>query len=256
MERDLRHKPPTGMHNHAPPRLHEPRGVAGHLVDLDIDLVARVALAPGRHLQSVRNQQHLERIALDRIDRERRPVERDRALDSDEFRQILRRADKEMRHAVEIAPGEDFRDPVDVAAHHMAAKLVADLKRPLEVDMAPLPPFPERRHRERLGPDVEGDRRTAHARLDADHCQARAGIGDRGADGNRFGVVSAGDPESPQIAGRRNINDLSDVADNPSEHPKTLLARVPTLPHFERPHLSIQQTDTEFSGGGGRSLAC
>ena len=65
---------------------HEPRGVAGHLVDLDIDAVARFPLSPGRHLQRVRDEKHLERIAVDRVHRERRPIERDRALDGDELR--------------------------------------------------------------------------------------------------------------------------------------------------------------------------
>ena len=45
-----------------------------------------------------------------------------------------------------------------MAAHHMAAKLVANPKRALEVDMAPLPAKPKRRHVKRLGADVEGDR--------------------------------------------------------------------------------------------------
>ena len=43
----------------------------------------------------------------------------------------------------------------------MPAELVADLQRPLEVDVGSRPPLPERRDRERLGADVVGDRRPA-----------------------------------------------------------------------------------------------
>jgi hypothetical protein len=39
----------------SPPRLHQPRGVPGHLVDLDVDRVASLAFAPGRHFQRVRD---------------------------------------------------------------------------------------------------------------------------------------------------------------------------------------------------------
>ena len=59
IEKDLR--PARVAVTPRPARLHEPRGVAGHLVDFDVDLVARLALAPGRHLQRVRDQQHFER---------------------------------------------------------------------------------------------------------------------------------------------------------------------------------------------------
>src|SRR6185437_1228825 len=119
-----------------------------------------------------------------------------------------------MRHAVKIPPREDFRHPVDMAAHHVAAELVADLERALKVDVVPRPPLAERRHRKRFGADVERDGRTGLKRLDADDGQARAGIGDRGADGNRTPLVGARDPESLDLAGLRNINYLSDIADN------------------------------------------
>ena len=41
-------------------RLGKPRGVAGHRVDLEVDAVARLALAPGRDGQRVGDQQHGE----------------------------------------------------------------------------------------------------------------------------------------------------------------------------------------------------
>ena len=95
--------------------------------------------------------------------------------------------------------------------------------------LAPRPPLPERRHCKRLGAEVESDRRTSLQRLDANNGEARARIGDRRPDRNRAGVVGACDPEPPQLARRRNINYLSDVADNSGEHPRPSPAR-PAMP--------------------------
>src|ERR1700677_1971324 len=124
-----------------------------------------------------------------------------------------------MRHAVKIAARQDLGDPIDMVAHHMAAELVADLQRPLEVDAPPCPPSAEGCHRKRLGADVESERRTFAPRLDANQCEARARIGDRSAERNGFRVVGARDPEPAQLARCRDINDLPNVADNPGEHP-------------------------------------
>ena len=71
-----RRKAIKGLAHRPRPRLHEPRSVTRHLVDLDVDAVARLAFAPVV-LQRVRDQQQLERIALDRVHGERGSVERD-----------------------------------------------------------------------------------------------------------------------------------------------------------------------------------
>src|SRR5580692_5605732 len=105
-----------------------------------------------------------------------------------------------MRHTVEIAPRQDPGHSIDMAAHHMAAELIADLQRPLEVDMSPRPPLPERRDGKRLGAEVESERRTFTPRLDTNHGEARARIGDRSTQSNASGVVGAHDPESVQLA--------------------------------------------------------
>ena len=86
-----------------------------------------------------------------------------------------------------------------MAADQMAAELVADSEGALEVDAASRAPLPKRRHRQRLGAHVEGDRRTARVQLDTDHSEAGPGIADRGPDGNRSRVVGAGDPEASQV---------------------------------------------------------
>src|ERR1700733_9244834 len=124
-----------------------------------------------------------------------------------------------MRHTIEIAPRQDLGDPIDMAAHHMAAEFVADLQRPLEVDAPARPPSAKGRHRQRLGADVESERGTLPPRLDANQCEAWARIRDRGSQRNCSGVVGARDPEPAQLARCRDINDLPNVADNPGEHP-------------------------------------
>jgi len=82
----------------------------------------------------VRDQENLEVVAIDGVDGERRPVERDRTLDRDEFCAVFWRAEAEMRHAVEVAPRQNVGRAVDMAADHMAAEFVADAQRPLEID--------------------------------------------------------------------------------------------------------------------------
>src|SRR6202047_3843732 len=55
----------------------EPRGVAGHQIDFEIDFVAKTPFAPGRDAQRMRNEQHRKNIAVDAVDRQRRAIERD-----------------------------------------------------------------------------------------------------------------------------------------------------------------------------------
>ena len=76
----------------------------------------------------------VKRRPVDLVDGQRGSVERDRALFGDEFRQILRRLDLEMRHGVEIAPRDEGRHAIHMAGDHMAAEFVADLQRPLQID--------------------------------------------------------------------------------------------------------------------------
>ena len=54
------------------------------------------------------------------------------------FASAVGRAEAEMRHAVEVAARQDFGDAVDMAADHMAAELVADPQRALQIDLRPL----------------------------------------------------------------------------------------------------------------------
>ena len=154
--------------------LDEPRGVAGYLVDLNVNALARLAFAPGCHRQRVGDQENLEGVALDSVNGERGPVQRDRTLDRDELGQLSRGAKREMGHAVEIASRQNFRRSVNMAADHVAPELVADFERALKIDAATPSPMGKRGDRERLGPHVESDGRTAAIGLNADDRQASA----------------------------------------------------------------------------------
>ena len=96
---------------HPPPYrarcLRKPRGVARHQIDLEVELVADLPLAPGGDRQRVRNDQHREHVVVDRVHRERRAVEADRALFGDELGQLRRHLDVESRRR----PPRDRRRP-------------------------------------------------------------------------------------------------------------------------------------------------
>ena len=49
-------------------RFRKPRRVTGHGVDLEIQQIASLAFAPSRDFECVPNDQHVELIAVDRVD--------------------------------------------------------------------------------------------------------------------------------------------------------------------------------------------
>ena len=108
------------------------------------------------------------------------------------FAQRPGRAEAEMRHAVEIAPRHDRGEAVDVAADHVAAKLVADPARSARIDLrSPLPQPPSVVTARVSAPTSKASREPLSERLDRDDGQAHAGVGDRGADRDRRRIVGA-----------------------------------------------------------------
>ena len=103
----------------------QPRGVAGHQIDFEIDFIARAPFAPGRDFKRVRNEQHRKTIAFHPIDRQRRAIERDGPFFRDETREFMRSPDVDAPHAIEIRDRDDFRHSVHMPGHDMAAKFVA-----------------------------------------------------------------------------------------------------------------------------------
>jgi len=108
---------------------------------------------------------------------------------------------------------DNLCDAVDMAADHMAAEFVADPQRALKVELRADMPFASVRDGERLRPDID----LMHCAIaDARHLddrQADAGMGDRGADRDRGGIVMAGDMQAPEIAARLRVEHFADIAD-------------------------------------------
>src|SRR5262245_31851983 len=78
--------------------LHQPRRIAGHQVDLEIDRVAGAEPAERRDLERIRNARHREGVARNLVDGQRYPVERDRTLRCNETGKLRRHAQSEPRH--------------------------------------------------------------------------------------------------------------------------------------------------------------
>ena len=142
----------------------------------------------------------------------------------------------------------------------MAAKLVADLQRALEVDAPARRPVAERRLRQRLGRDVDVEpapprrcpvsttvRQTPSQAIEAPRSMPRD-------------VVGGADPR-PQVALPRDRDDLADVGDDAGEHPQSSsLPRGspprpppqdrPAVPGPRRvPHLAARHLPCAGSGG-------
>ena len=70
----------TGGKKGSLPRFRQARGVARHQVDLEVEPVTRLARAPGRHRERVRDEQDREPVAVDAVDGQGGAVEADGAL--------------------------------------------------------------------------------------------------------------------------------------------------------------------------------
>jgi hypothetical protein len=103
---------------------------------------------------------------------------------------------------------------------NMAAEFVADLQCALEVEFCPFSPVLGGGHAERLGGGVDLEPGLAVLDAGADHGQANAVAGDRGAVGDGGLVIAAGDPHAVQLAlcRWREVCDLADVGDNSGKH--------------------------------------
>src|SRR4029453_2776871 len=112
-------------------------------VDLKVDPLARFGLSQGRNRLSMWDNVHAEAVSLDLIHRQGNAVDGDRALGSDETRQLARRLEDEAHAAAFRRPRHDRAHAVDMAIDEMAAQLVAELERQFEVDPAALLPVAE-----------------------------------------------------------------------------------------------------------------
>ena len=113
---------------------------------------------------------------------------------------------------------------------NVAAELIADSERPLEIEPGADIPMPGRGHAKRLGGSIDVEpglvdrgligRSLAAFHTRTDHSQADAVTGDRGAIGNGCAIVAAGNAQAMQLPlrRRRQCNDLADIGDNSGKH--------------------------------------
>ena len=146
--------------------LGKPRGVAGHEIDLEVEAVARPALAPGRHGERVRDDAARRRRRL----RPSFTVSEVPSRATEPF-SAMKRGERARRADVEAGASaprvlarrhllarDDLGDAVHMAGDDVAAELVADLERALEIDPRARRPVADGGARQRLGRGVDVER--------------------------------------------------------------------------------------------------
>ena len=125
-------------------RLHQPRGVARHQVDFEVDAGRPSWSAPSVVTVSVCGMISTENVsAVDLVHRQRDAVERDRAFLRDEARERLRRAQASSAPCRSGPRAQTSSAmPSTWPATMMAAEFVADLERALEIEARAVPPAP------------------------------------------------------------------------------------------------------------------
>ncbi len=140
--------------------------------------------------QRVWNDQNGERVAFDLIDRERHAIQRNRTFGRDVSGEPTRRPQSQPRHVGQIFAPDQLGDAIDVAAHHMAAKFVAEAQRPFEVEPCSGPPALGGRHAQRFGGCVDAEPGPVALAAARHHCEADPGTSDRCPDVDRVRVVA------------------------------------------------------------------
>src|SRR5690606_15794848 len=197
-------------------------------VDLEVDLGPLGHFAERRDFGRVRDhvEAEVDRAILavvDFVHRQRDAIDGDRTLRGDERRQLCRRADRETSGGAFRLPIGDPADRIDVARDDVAAHLVAELERGLEIDAAAFAPHAPGGARDRLGRDIHSEPGALRAvlrlpkRAAIDHGQAYARAGDRSADGDCVRIEWAGD-RHVQVAAWFDLADGADGGDDASEH--------------------------------------
>ena len=149
------------------------------------------------------DQQHVEARAVDAVDGERRAVERDRALRRDEFGEVARRLQREAHSLALVLARHDLGHAVDMARHDVAAELVADLQRALQIDARAGLPAGSGGKPQRLFPGLDLEPALIGAALrQRDDGEANAGAGDRRADRNGLRIVGRVDPDPRALVER------------------------------------------------------
>src|SRR5256885_15041318 len=167
----------------------------------------------------VRDYQHRESVARDLVDGQRHAVERDRALGRDVTHELRRCAQRDSRHLGQVIACNHGREPISVTCDQVAAQFVAELECAFEIDFRSMAPTASRGEPQGLGGGIDREPGAAVLLARADHGQADAGAGDRGAFDDRGALVATGDLEPAQaLRARVHMHHLADVGHNPGEH--------------------------------------
>ena len=170
------------------------------------------------------NQQDGELIARDAVDGQRRAVQADRAFLRNEMRQRKRRAQIEMRHAVEIATRDNFRKAIDMAGDDMPAELVTHFQGTFEIDSGAGAPGSHIGQCQRFSSGIDLE---PGAVAQPPHChrrQAGARTGNGSANGNAFRRIGAGNADTAQLAPRFDAQDFTDIGNKAGEHQRKTLS--------------------------------
>src|SRR5436305_1948075 len=116
------------------------------------------------------------------------------------MRNVVRRLDVEMRHAIEGTPRDDRRHTVDMTRDDMAAELIADFERAFEIEPRAGSPLAGSRAHECLGGGIDLEGRAVARLPDRDRRETGPGTGDRRTDRNCVSGIIAGDADAPEIA--------------------------------------------------------
>src|SRR5690606_3291514 len=190
-----------------------------HGVDIEIDGIAGLAVAPGGDGERVADQQYVEIGAVNGIDGERGAVEANRPLRGDETGQVLRRAEPDAHGLAFRRDGEDFRPAIDMAGDDMAAKVITDLQRPLEIHPRAFPPAGDRRQAQGFLPGLDLEPALVRALVrQAGDGKADAAMGDGGTYVDGLWIIGGGDPEPYPLVHRRDGRDGADIGDDTCEH--------------------------------------
>ena len=153
----------------------------------------------------------------DRVDGQRDAIDGDRSLGGEIRREV---AGDPQVDAARVPVGADrahLRDPVDMAGDDVAAELVAQPHRTLQVEAAALLPLLGGGTRHGLAGDVDHEPAALSRRCLVDHRQAYARTADRRAQVDAGGVIGGVDRHA-HVAAVLDPRDGADVADDSGEH--------------------------------------
>ena len=132
---------------------------------------------------------------------------------------VARRAKRKARHIGHVLARNDGGKAVDMTGDHMAAQLVAQFQRALEIDLAARPPAAGGGQPQRLGGGINREPGAPVFFASLDDGEADAGAGHRRALHQRGARIGTGDGDAGQIVGARlDRPHFAHIGDDAGEH--------------------------------------